>query len=127
MLAENMTAEKIERIGNNLDKSRLFPILRFFRFKFPFPSGTIASEGEIDAKEDVGVRVEGDSLLGEFAERVVHAQEHIEASRMEVQHPAETCPVSAGHAVDISREKLEGLPVGRQTELGRRHRTGETG
>ncbi len=53
-------------------------------------------EGEVEAEEEVGVRVERYELLREFARYMIHAEEEVNTGGAQVCHPSEAHAVGSG-------------------------------
>lgn len=77
------------------------------------------SEREVDAEVHRCIAAQRHKLLRDIAQRVIHAEEHIEAlAGMEIKKPAERCAVGAKRHIDIGREALRGVHIGRHASLG---------
>ena len=79
--------------------------------------GESVLEGEVDTEVHVELARHRHAGLGHLGKRVVHAHEHVEALRVQVQHPAERSAVSAFSEAHAGRENLAGSVVGREAEL----------
>ena len=79
----------------------------------PFRTYAAASERDVEAQADIAVHVvDGDVLLADFSNQLVHADEQVKAFGMEIDNPTHGGTDIGNGTVDAGREPAERSYVG---------------